>query len=110
MKRTIQFTISLLLFVAMSLNAHAQGFRDVTTYVKGDLTITPVAKNAVRIRYIPKGKKDQKSKLPDWLYVKHDEVKNCELTIENDTANGVLRIKDKTGKVVFTATKHGLKR
>ena len=108
MKRTILSAIGLLLFVATSLNANPTQLRDATTFVKGDLTITPVAKNAVRIRYIPKGNKDQKSMLPDWLYVKNDKVKNCELTV--DTTNNVLRIKDKKGKVVFTATKHGLKR
>ena len=110
MKKTILSAICLLLFVATSQKANAQALRDVTTFAKGDLTITPVAKNAVRIRYIPKGKKNQKSELPDWLYVKHDEVKNCDLTVENDTANRMLRIKDKKGKVVFTATKHELKR
>ena len=111
MKRTILSAISLLLFVAMSLNVRAQGFRDVTIYTPGDLVVKPVAKNAVRIQYIPKGmKKNLVSQLPDWLYVKHDEVKNCDVIVENDTVNRILRIKDKTGKVVFTATRHMLKR
>ena len=111
MKKTILSAISLLLFVAMSLNVQAQALRDVTTYTSGDLVVKPVAKNAVRIQYIPKGKKKNLvSQLPDWLYVKHDEVKNCDVTVENDTVNRILRIKDKRGKVVFTATKHMLKR
>ena len=114
MKKTILSAISLLLFVAMSLNVHAQAsaqvLRDVTTYTSGDLVVKPVAKNAVRVQYIPKGmKKNLVSQLPDWLYVKHDEVKNCDVTVENDTINHVLRIKDKRGNVVFTATKHMLR-
>ena len=108
MKKTILSAISLLLFVAMSLTVQAQGFRDVTTYTKGHFVIKPVAKNAVRIRYVSGAPK--KTELPDWLYVKNDEVRNCELTVENDTTNNVLRIKDKKGKVVFTATRHRLRR
>ena len=110
MKKTILSALSLLLFVAMSLNAYSQDFKDVTTYIPGDIVVKPVAKNAVRIQYIPKAKhKKLDSKLPDWLYVKHDEVKNCDVTVEYDNVNHVLRIKDKHGKVVFTATKHLLK-
>ena len=111
MKKTILSAIGLLLFAATSLNVQAQALRDVTTYTSGDLVVKPVAKNAVRIQYIPKGKKKNLvSQLPDWLYVKHDEVKNCNVVVENDTVNRILRIKDKRGKVVFTATKHMLKR
>ena len=111
MKKTILSAISLLLFAATSLNVQAQALRDVTTYTSGDLVVKPVAKNAVRIQYIPKGKKKNLvSQLPDWLYVKHDEVKKCNVVVENDTVNRILRIKDKRGKVVFTATKHMLKR
>ena len=118
MKRTILSAIGLLLG-AVSLNVQAQNvtdvqahtIRDAVTYTSGDLVVKPVAKNAVRIQYIPKGKKKNLvSQLPDWLYVKHDEVKNCNVVVENDTVNRILRIKDKRGKVVFTATKHMLKR
>ena len=118
MKRTILSVIGLLLFGAVSLNVHAQNvadvqthtIRDAVTYTSGDLVVKPVAKNAVRIQYIPKGKKKNLvSQLPDWLYVKHDEVKNCNVVVENDTVNHILRIKDKRGKVFFTATKHTLK-
>ena len=117
MKRTILSAIGLLLG-AVSLNVHAQNvadvqahtIRDAVTYTSGDLVVKPVAKNAVRIQYIPKGKKKNLvSQLPDWLYVKHDEVKNCNVVVENDTVNRILRIKDKRGKVFFTATKHTLK-
>ena len=110
MKKITLFALSLLVSVVVSLNAYSQGFRDVTTYIPGEIVVKPVAKNAVRIQYIPTGKHQKlDSKLPDWLYVKHDEVKNCDVTVENDKVNHVLRIKDKRGKVVFTATKHLLR-
>ena len=110
MKRTVLSAVCLLLFVAKSMTVYSQDFRDVTTYIPGDIVVKPVAKNAVRIQYIPKAKhKKLDSQLPDWLYVKHDEVKNCDVTVENDNVNHVFRIKDKRGKVVFTATRHQLK-
>ena len=60
MKRTILSAIGLLLG-AVSLNIHAQNatdvqahtIRDAVTYTSGDLVVKPVAKNAVRIQYIP---------------------------------------------------------
>ena len=55
MKRIFLSAINLLLFVAMSLNAYSQNIRDVTTYIPGDIVVKPIAKNAVRIQYIPKG-------------------------------------------------------
>ena len=82
MKKTILSAIGLLLFAATSLNVQAQALRDVTTYTSGDLVVKPVAKNAVRVQYIPKAKqKNLVSQLPDWLYVKHDEVKNCDVIV-----------------------------
>ena len=110
MKKTILSAISLLLFVAMSLNVHPTRANEVITILSGEFTVKPVAKNAVRIQYVPKGNTNQQSQLPDWLYVKNDEVKNCDLKVEIDKETNQLRIKDKTGKVVFTATKHQLRR
>ena len=68
------------------------------------LTVTYVAKNAVRVRYAePK----TKSTLPDWLYVKHDELKKADIAA---TVKGnMLTVKDKAGKNVFCATAHQLK-
>ena len=67
------------------------------------LTTSYVAKNAVRVRYAdPKAK----SELPDWLYVKHDELKKADVkaTVKGNT----LTIKDKAGRTVFSATAHQL--
>ena len=85
-------SVALLWLVALSAGAQQK------------LTVTYVAKNAVRVRYAnPK----TKSTLPDWLYVKHDELKKADITA---TVNGnVLTVKDKAGKNVFCATAHQLK-
>ena len=109
MKRTILSAIGLLLLVAGSLlNVNPVHASETIMVVKGDLTVMPVAKNAVRIRYVPKNNKYHGAQLPDWLYVKHDRVKNCELKVDIDARTNQLKIKDKQGKVVFTATRHGL--
>ena len=70
---------------------------------KGQLTVTPVARNAVRVQYTETQKK---SDLPDWLYVRHDEVKDCQVGIAIDKKRQRLMLKDKQGRVVFTATSH----
>ena len=64
-----------------------------------------VAKNAVRIQY-SEGQKA--SDLPDWLYVKHDEVSKPNVQVSVDKAKKLLTVKDKRGRVVFTATRHQL--
>ena len=68
-----------------------------------NLSVTYVAKNAVRVRY---AKQAAKSDLPDWLYVSHDELKQADITAEVD--GRTLTVKDKTGKAVFKATDHQL--
>ena len=70
---------------------------------KGQLTVTPVARNAVRVQYV---ETPAKSGLPDWIYVRHDEVKDCEVGIDVDKKRQRLTLKDKQGRVVFTATSH----
>ena len=79
---------------------------------KGQLTVQTVARNAVRIQYtdcnatLPKGEGLQHSDLPDWLYVKHGTVKSREIKVTVDEKRGLLVVKDKSGKAVFTATCH----
>ena len=70
---------------------------------RGQLTVTPVARNAVRVQYV---ETQTKSDLPDWLYVRHDEVKDCEVRIDIDKKRQCLTLKDRQGRVVFTATSH----
>lgn len=65
------------------------------------LTVSYVAKNAVRVRYAePKSE----TTLPDWLYVKHDELKKADITAA--VKGNTLTIKDKEGRTVFQATTH----
>ena len=88
----IKKLISTIFFCVVAISATAQKF-----------TITYVAKNAVRVRY---AQSNAKSNLPDWLYVKHDELKNADIMA---TVNGnTLTIKDKTGRTVFNATSHNM--
>lgn len=72
---------------------------------KGQLTIKTVAKNAVRIQYTEDKTNDV---LPDWLYVKHDEVVSKDIKVEVDAKRQVVTIKNKNGQTVFTATRHQL--
>ena len=58
----------------------------------------PVARNAVRIRY---SEQTATSDLPDWLYVKHNSVKAKDLKVEVDQKSRTIRIKNKSGHLVF---------
>jgi alpha-D-xyloside xylohydrolase len=63
-----------------------------------------VAKNAVRVRLADKKTKND---LPDWIYVKHDKLRNAD--VKAVVKGKTLTIKDKKGNVVFSATNHQLK-
>ena len=63
--------ISTILFCVVAVSATAQ-----------NLSVTYVAKNAVRVRYAHQA---TKSDLPDWLYVSHDELKHADITAEVST-------------------------
>lgn len=68
-----------------------------------NLSVTYVAKNAVRVRYAqPK----TTSVLPDWLYVKHDKLKRAD--IKAVVKGNTLTVKDKNGRPVFHAQAHQL--
>ena len=88
----IKKLISTILFCVVAMVAAAQ-----------NLSVTYVAKNAVRVRY---AKQAAKSDLPDWLYVKHDELKQADITVV--VKGNTLTVKDKTGKAVFKAIAHQL--
>ena len=86
--------LSLVLFCAVALSATAQQTFEVTY----------VAKNAVRVRLADKKTKND---LPDWIYVKHDKLRNAD--VKAVVKGKTLTIKDKKGNVVFSATNHQLK-
>ena len=73
---------------------------------KGCLTVTYLTRNAVRIQY---AEGEVKTDLPDWLYVKHDEVKKHDIKVKVDKDKQLLTVSDRKGKVVFTATRHEMK-
>ena len=83
----------------LGLSAQAKTY----PFGQGRLTVTTIARNAVRIQYAVD---DAKSDLPDWLYVKHDEVKSKDVSVSVDARRGLLTVKDRKGRAVFTATRH----
>ena len=88
----IRKLISTILFCVVAVVAAAQ-----------NLSVTYVAKNAVRVRYT---NQTAKSDLPDWLYVKHDVLKQADITAV--VKGNTLIVKDKTGKAIFSAKAHQL--
>ena len=76
------------------------------TFAGGTLNVRKVARNAVRIQY---WKEKHTSDLPDWLYVKNDEVKSRDIAVEVDGAHQTVVVKDRQGTPVFTATLHQMK-
>ena len=86
----------LLLSVSISISAQAP-------FGKGSLTVKPLAKNAVRIQY---SEGEIKSDLPDWLYVRHDEVKDQDISYSIDAAQQIIKVCNQQGQPVFTATSH----
>ena len=79
---------------------------ETINFGKGKLTVKTVARNAVRIQFVEGT--PQQSDLPDWIYVKDEEVKSRDIRVEVDAAHQQVRISDKQGRVVFTATSHQL--
>ena len=101
MKRLFLFLILCSQFPALHL-LRAQ----TSPFGQGRLTVRYVARNAVRIQYdegtsIPE-------QLPDWSYVRHDEVAKSDVSVKIDAKRQLLQVKDKQGRVVFTATRHDM--
>ena len=93
-------SILLALTVACGLQA-----ANTVPFGKGRLTVKNVARNAVRIVY---EETPAAEPLPDWVYVKSDEMAKSDLTVKTDARRQTLTIKDKQGKTLFTATSHQL--
>ena len=96
MKRILTTTLTL----CCAINLLAQ-----QPFGSGKIKVTKVARNAVRIQYM---EAEVKSDLPDWLYVKHDEVESQDISTQIDAEQQTITIKDKNGKPVFKATQHQL--
>ena len=79
------------------------------SFGNGKMKVTTVAKNAVRVQYMPQLDTDQRrEELPDWLYVKHDKVTDGQLSVDINAAQEKVTVKDKAGRPVFVATRHEL--
>ena len=93
--------LSALLVVAVHM-----AWAETVPFGKGQLTVKYVARNAVRIQY-DEGRA-LPEQLPDWSYVKHDEVANSNVSVKIDKKRQLLQVKDRQGRVVFTATRHDM--
>ena len=102
MKKLLLTLSLLLLFPLMSVGA---GLIQ-KPFATGTITIKPVARNAVRIQY---SEGSAENTLPEWVYVRGEEVTDCKLKVGIDKKHNTLSIKDARGKIVFTATRHQLK-
>ena len=94
--------------LSVILAAFFCGCAAAANFGKGELTVKKVARNAVRVIY-KEGKDNAASEdaqLPDWIYVKHDEVKKCDVKVEVDSRNNILTLKNRNGKTLFRATLH----
>ena len=92
----------LLLTLLLCLMAEAK----TVAFGKGQLKVTTVARNAVRIQYFEGALNDT---LPDWLYVRHDEVESDAVSVSVDARRQQLTVKDRQGRVVFTALRHQMR-
>ena len=90
-----------ILFLLVSLAGQAQ------MPVQGQLTVRTVAKNAVRIQYRPQ--QQAAAELPDWTYVKHDEVADADIRAELGRDGQSVIIRNKQGQAVVTAIGHQLR-
>ena len=73
---------------------------------KGWLTVTYLARNAVRLQY---AEGEVKNELPDWTYVSHQELDEADIKVDVDRKRQVVTVRDAAGQAVFTATRHQMK-
>jgi len=83
------------------LTAHAKS----VPFGKGQLTVTYIAHNAVRVQYI---EGEVKNELPDWIYVNQKDLKKADIKVNVDHKRQVVTVKNTKGQTVFTATRHQL--
>ena len=96
--KKILSTIAAICFMATT-------YADTVPFGNGQLSVTPIAPNAVRIQY---QEGEVKQELPEWIYLNTTPVKDADVKVDVDPQQQKLSIKDATGRVVFTATKHQL--
>ena len=98
--------ISMMIVVCCCMLCAKATAANTVRFGKGTLTVTYVARNAVRVQY---GEGGVKNELPDWVYVSHQEEQHADITVDIDTLRQVLTVKNRAGRTVFTATSHQLR-
>ena len=73
---------------------------------RGRLNVRKLAENAVRIQY--REGNTQQEPLPEWIYVKDEEVETRGINVRLDKRKGTLIVQNRKGEAVFTATGHQL--
>ena len=81
------------------------GFVIVAKKMPGRFTVRPVAGNAVRIIYDEGAPADS---LPNWLYVKDNDVEDNGINVSIDPESQTATITGKDGRVLFVANSHQL--
>ncbi len=77
------------------------------SFGKGQLTLTTLAPNAIRIRYTETAPSDT---LPDWIYTGAAQpTDNTVFNVRVDAKKRLLQITDRSGRIVFEATNHQLR-
>ena len=104
MKRSLLALSLMLLAVTCQAHGHAASKASEKPFGQGKVTVQTVARNAVRIQYVEGSQ--QTSDLPDWMYVKHGIVQSQDVKVTVDKKRQQIVIRDKGGKVAFTATCH----
>ena len=104
-KKIVKFvTSAMLLAMTVSMNAQStQAFQK--PFGEGTLTVTPVARNAVRIQY---SENELDYTLPEYVYV-GEQTATGNFAVDVNTEQQTVTVKNAAGTPVFIATKHQLK-
>lgn len=98
MKKIVMLAVGLMACLLIQAKDYSFG--------KGRISTKMVARNAVRISYTEGVTADT---LPEWVYVKNTPVANSVISVSVDRKKGLVSVKDKRGRVVFSATAHELR-
>lgn len=99
--------LCLLLLLVGGISATAQTY----SLGKGQLTVEPLAENAVRIRYVEGNAQASDSQtLPEWVYISNAQQQKSKTQLSVSVDGDRVIVKDKAGREVFKATEHRLTR
>ena len=84
-------TLIIAVFTLLPALSSANSKTMTTKFTDGTITIKPVAKNAVRIQYT---EGEVQNLLPEWIYIRDEEVPDCDLKVKIDKKRHTLYIKN----------------